>query len=114
MADTTTTPKAGSQLMLEQRFGKATQLSPDQIKQIVAALKSSDVDVLHVLTKGIPAVDTVSGTVRTKPEALGKLISQLVSVNALGIEIFPMGIINPEVLVNFRTLEGISQGGVSH
>ncbi len=111
MADTTTAARSGSAQMLEQRFGKHTQLSQDQINQILGALKEKDLEVLHVLTKGIPAVDTVSGTVRVKPEALAGLISKLVSVNSLGIEIFPFGIINPEVLVNFRTLEGITNGG---
>ncbi len=50
---------------------------------------------------GTPAIDRIKGGVHVKPEHIGETLKQFLDLNTrevqVGIEVFPLGIVNPDL-----------------
>jgi hypothetical protein len=89
--------------------GHGKTISEDALKRIYSMAEIDGVKLIDWWWLGQPAPDVVGGTFQVDPSALGTIVSNLALQNEvrLNLQIFPYGIVNPE-LVN---VEFVSQGG---
>lgn len=103
----------GSEKLAERWLGKGMTLPEGEIKRLYEIFRSEGVSIKRWWIYGIPAPDEVGGVVHLHPHHAGRVLGELSSLQEviLHYEVFPLGILNPEVLeVNFRT-EGVYAGG---
>lgn len=68
----------------------------------IAALQRSGIEIIDILDRGIPVPDWILVKARM-PSGKVELLSEVLKVPKLrGIDIFPYGIINPELELNLK------------
>lgn len=68
----------------------------------IARLQASGVEIINVLDRGTPVPDWVLVTGRMKVADFSKLKDAFILPKMRGFEVFPIGIINPELQLAFK------------
>lgn len=106
MATTDQAVVRGSSEFSEEMFGKTCEVSRESLRHLIKVTRSQGAILDNWWIRGIPAIDSVVGSVRVKPDLAGSLIQELLTINGLRLKLegFPIGIPNPEFIqVNFET-----------
>lgn len=109
MATATHAAVRGSSEMSEEMFGKPSEVSKKALKQLLTVTRASGVNLHGWWTHGKPAIDVITGVIHAKPNAAGKIIQDLLTINELPLRVtgFPLGTINPELIeIRFSTPGG--------
>lgn len=109
MATATHAAVRGSSEMSEEMFGKPSGVSKKALKQLLTVTRASGVNLHGWWTHGKPAIDVITGVIHAKPNAAGKIIQELLTINELPLKVegFPLGTINPELIeIRFSTPGG--------
>ena len=97
--------KRGSQKLVSQLAQKGEAITADDLRAPLELTSETQFKVLRWWMKGIPPADIVlNASLEVPQQHLGQVVQRIVNARdlALGIEIFPYGIPNPDVaIVNF-------------
>lgn len=98
----------GSEKLIGERIGRSETISIEALRELVEVSRKHGVMILDWHQFGQPAIDGVLGTFQVSPEVAGNLLVDVLKLHPqlpLKWEVFPYGIINPDILLmNFRSL----------
>jgi hypothetical protein len=99
----------GSSKLVERRW-KTRAFDEQTLNQLAEFLSVDGIDIVDYFPRGIPDPEVIRGTLRTNPAAFATFAErmfQLDNVSWRKLEVFPIGIPWPDVLlVNFETVPG--------
>ena len=96
----------GSSEFSEEMFGKPSEVSKESLRRLLKVTRMKGAKLDNWWIRGIPAIDSVVGSIRVEPGLAGSIIQELLTINDLRLKLegFPIGIPNPEFIqVNFET-----------
>ena len=96
----------GSDKLAERWLGKGMTLPEAEIRRLYEVFHGEGVVLKRWWIYGIPAPDEVGGVVHVQPGHASRVLGELATLREIimQFDVFPLGIVNPEVLeVNFQT-----------
>jgi hypothetical protein len=96
----------GSAKLSERLAAKGAAITAEDLRAEIGISKNVDFTLLRWMTKGTPPYLEIAATVECKHESVGEVVQKIVNTRELqGIEVFPYGIPQPDVvLVNFTNV----------
>ncbi len=102
-------PPRGSEQLAADTLETPSQLSKEDLRKLVAITRSNGVKVTGWWIRGQPGIDVLNGVIQVTPQRVGDVVKELITVGGsrLRYDVFPLGIINPDVIqITLSTPEG--------
>jgi hypothetical protein len=91
----------GSDKLIRQLFG-GSQVTKEALTKAVSAAQASGFSIVRWWWKGQPAIDQIFATLHVQPDTAGRTIEGLLDAHSsevqVGLEVFPYGIIRPDLV----------------
>jgi hypothetical protein len=87
--------------LVRQLFG-GSQVSKEALTKAVAAAQASGFSIVRWWWKGQPAIDQIYAILHVQPDTAGRTVEGLLGTHSsevqVGLEVFPYGIIRPDLV----------------